>query len=89
MAGGWAHITDADARYTGADLMDTAGDVEDFARAMFGMVWWLAAQLAALEVSAAATPPLLRVAALPWVRVAAENASGGFALGGQAGGPDY
>jgi hypothetical protein len=89
MAGGWGSVTDEQDRYRDADLMDTGGDVEEFARQVFGMVWWLAAQLAALEVSPAATPALTRAAALPWVRVAAENAPEGFELGGLAGDAEY
>jgi hypothetical protein len=82
MSGGWGHITDEQGRYRGAGTMDTGGDVEEFAREMFGMVWWLGAQLAAQEVSAAAAPAVVREAALPWVRVAAENTPEGFELGG-------
>jgi hypothetical protein len=89
VAGGWGNITDEDGRYYGAGTMDTGGDVEEFARDMFGMVWWLAAQLAALEVSAVAAPAIIREAALPWVRVAAENTPEGFGLGGLAGGAEH
>lgn len=88
MAGGWGRIATADARYRGAGTLDTGNDTEEFARSMFGMVWWLGAQLAALEVSAAAPLAVIREAALPWVRVAAENAPEGFELGGLAG-PEY
>jgi hypothetical protein len=85
MAGGWRHVTDEQARYRGSGTLEAGGDVEEFARDMFGMVWWLAAQLAALEVSQAADDEVLREHALPWVRVAGEYTPEGFALGGRAG----
>lgn len=88
MAGGWGSITDEDGRYHGAGTLDSGGDVEEFARSMFGMVWWLAAQLAALEVSQAAEDEVLREHALPWVRVAGEYTPEGFGLGGLAGGAE-
>ena len=90
MAGGWMSIASSDGGYRGAGTMDTGGDVEEFAQDVFGVVWWLAAQLAKLEVHDE-TDPRFRAAALGWIEVANEqqHTQAGFALGGRAGPEDF
>lgn len=85
MAGGWASITDDEGRYYGASSMDTGGDVEEFAEDVFGMVWWLAAQLAGQEIRDEASPEF-RAAALRWISVAGElrHTREGAELGGNS-----
>jgi hypothetical protein len=83
MAGGWPSITDEDGRYYGAGSMDTGGDVEEFSHDVFGMMWWLAAQLAGQEIRDEDSPEF-RAAALRWITVACEprHTREGAALGG-------
>ena len=69
MAGGWGSITDEDGRYSGAGGIETGGDAEELAEDVFGMMWWLAAQLATQEVQPG---PGFRAVALRWLRAAAE-----------------
>jgi hypothetical protein len=55
VAGGWFHLTDQpdesadtyDRPYRGAVLLENGGDVEEACEQLYGMVQWLAAQLAA------------------------------------------
>jgi hypothetical protein len=50
VAGGWGHVTDEETgQYKGSGTLENGGDVEEFARQAFGMVNWLAAQLALLS----------------------------------------
>jgi len=82
MACGWSHITNTRGQFTGAGLIGTGGDAEEMALAVFGMMWWLAAQLASQEV---AEGPGMRPVALRWITTAAEHITEGAMLGGQAG----
>ena len=83
MAGSWASITDDDGRYYGAGSIEHGGDAEELAQDVFGMMWWLAAQLAAQEVRDEASPEF-RAAALRWIEVAGEprHTREGTELGG-------
>jgi len=45
VAGSWGSVTDEQGRYYGAGTME-GGDVEEFAEQAYGMVTWLAYQLA-------------------------------------------
>lgn len=85
MAGGWPSITDEAGRYYGAGTMDTGGDVEEFSRDVFGMMWWLAAQLAGQEIRDEDSPEF-RATALRWIVVAGEprHTREGAALGGMS-----
>lgn len=47
MAGGWVSITtEEDGRYCGAGTLENGGDVEEFAQQAYGMIVFLAEQLA-------------------------------------------
>ncbi len=81
MAGGWMSITDRQGRFTGARTIETGGDAEEMARDVFGMMWWLAAQLAVQETIES---PVMRAVALRWISVATEHVTEGAMLGGLA-----
>lgn len=46
MAGGWNHIVDEEGRFRGVKLLENDGDVKEALEEVYGMIWFLADQLA-------------------------------------------
>lgn len=47
MAGSYKHCVDEQGRFTGVNLLDDLGDAYEALEEMYGMIWWLAYELAA------------------------------------------
>jgi hypothetical protein len=85
MAGSWQHITTRTGRFAGTDYyggqVENLGDAQEAFEECFGMVWWLAQQLAiARDGPAPARKEILAV-----IREAEDNYPAGVALGGVRG----
>lgn len=56
MAGSWGHIVDDDGTFIGGALLENGGDVQEALLECYGMVWWLATEMATVSGMEPYTP---------------------------------
>lgn len=59
MAGSWGHMVNDDGTFRGDDLLENGGDVKECLEEVYGMVWYLAVQMAHTTDAFGATAPEL------------------------------
>lgn len=82
MAGSWDHITTDDGKFrnvTFAQLIENLGDAHEAAEECYGMVWWLADQLAAVLRTLPGNVP---IPVPELIRTAQDHYRDGLRLGG-------
>lgn len=85
MAGSWNHVINDDGtpyegEYGMGDLLENGGDVNEAVEEMYGMIWWLAREVARLRVrSYPLEPP--RGHALAEIETARDHYRAGIELG--------
>lgn len=65
MAGSWNHFVDDAGRFDGSGFLENDGDVVEALREAYGMVWWLANQMALARQN---TDPEMRLMIVEWAR---------------------
>ena len=82
MAGSYSHITDDAGRFAGAGLIDNGGDAYEALEECYGMIWWLADQVAAMRWHDEQVEPT-REQTIDIIRQAVANYRDGLEIGGR------
>lgn len=78
MAGSFGHITDDEAHFIGMRLIENLGDAHEALEECYGMIWWLANEVAGYYHD---QDEPTRDEALAFVRMAQENHEEGLEIG--------
>jgi len=85
MAGSWNHIVTKTGKFGGTRLIENLGDAYEALEECYGMIQWLAEQLAAARVTSPDSPSGGKIAPRAWwIGMAERHCKDGLVIGGQA-----